>query len=103
MGLKKHYTLSIRSIKTIINGDSVNSNDMSEYINAMRIFKERNPEMRLCEQLKPRSIVANIDLCIYGEDIPDFKETVMMCDTDDSKGICKTCSDSSDDEYVHSD
>lgn len=105
MGLKnkKYYTWAMRSIKAIINGDSVNSSDMSEYIKAMRIFKERNPEMILAEQLKPRNIVANIDLCIYGEDIPNFEETVVVCESEDSDGICETCSDSSDDEYVHSD
>ena len=35
MGLqnRKYYTWSLRSIKAIINADSVNENDMSEYIN----------------------------------------------------------------------
>lgn len=102
MGLKnkKYYMWAMRSIKAIINGESVNSNDMSDYKKAMEIFKERNPEMLLAEQLKPQSIVANIDLCVYGENIPEFEEAVIEEEYVESDGICERCSDSSEDEYV---
>lgn len=75
---------------------------MSSYIKAMNIFKEKNPELLLAEQLKPRSLVVNIDEWEYGKNVPDFHEedlrVIELPDSDD--GIFETFSDSSEDEIV---
>lgn len=111
MGLKnrKYYTWSMRSIKAIVNGDAVNENDMSDYVKAMNIFKERNPELLMVEQVKPRSIVYDIEQWSFGRNVPamdqeeiyevvnDYSsedETVMTISSEED-GICETCSDSS--------
>ena len=80
----------------------------------MNIFKERNPELLLVEQVKPRSCVTEFDQWQFGEGIPDFTDgeeelAVRICSDDSSDelvisdnstsddGRCETCSDSSDD------
>lgn len=109
----------MRSIKAIVNGDSVNESDMSEYVKAMNIFKDKNPELLLVEQVKPRSSVYDIDQWSFGKNLPltekdEIYEIVEECSSDEElvvsassveqvetsdsevdDGICETCSDSS--------
>ena len=59
MGLKnkKFYTWAFKAIKAIVDGDSVNRDDMNDYTKSMKIFAVRNPELLLPELFKPRSSV----------------------------------------------
>jgi len=72
MGLKnkKFYTWAFKAIKAIVDGDSVNREDMNDYTKAMNIFAVHNPEMLLPERFKPRSTVYDEENWSTGVNVP---------------------------------